>query len=75
MTMTIQEAREWMLFHWGADDGGTDLDWDKLVESFHAVFGRYPDEHEDAFGILKAHFQPTLTAEDIAEIQSHQSES
>jgi hypothetical protein len=69
MTTTLQEAREWVLFQWTADDGGTDLDWDMLVESFHAVFGRFPDENEDAFAILKNHIRPTVTTAEAEQFE------
>ena len=52
--MTRNEAREWVLYHWTADDGATDLDWERLVDAYLAIFGRMPGEDEDAFGALKA---------------------
>ena len=68
--MTATQAREWMLFHWTADDGGTDLDFDTLVEAYLATFGRMPAEDEDAFGALKAHILPTLTPNETNEIET-----
>ena len=55
-TMTADKAREWMRDHWNADEIGTDLDIDILDAAFEAVFGRLPDDSEDAFGALKKHF-------------------
>ena len=54
--MTITDAREWMLQHWDADEIGTDLDIDILDDAFAAIFGRLPEESEDAFAALKMHF-------------------
>ena len=68
--MTRTEAREWMIFHWTADDGGTDLDWERLVEAYLAIFERMPAEDEDAFGALKAHSLPTLTPNETNEIET-----
>lgn len=56
--MTREQAREWMLDHWDADEIGTDLDIAILDDAFAAVFGRLPGETEDAFGALKRHFNP-----------------
>ena len=67
--MTSNEAREWVLFHWTADDGATDLDWERLVDAYLAIFGRMPGEEEDAFGALKAHIQPTVTAVEVEEFE------
>jgi hypothetical protein len=55
--ITIEEAREWMIDHWNADEEGTDLDVEILDAAFAAVFGRLPNDDEDAFGALKHHFQ------------------
>ncbi len=68
--MTATQAREWMLFHWTADDDGTDLDWERLVEAYLAIFDRMPTEDEDAFGTLKAHILPTLTPTETNEIET-----
>ena len=68
--MTRNEAREWMLCHWTADDGGTDLDWERLLDAYLAIFDRMPAEDEDAFGTLKAHILPTLTTEETNEIET-----
>ncbi len=45
-----------MLDHWDADEIGTDLDINILDHAFAAIFGRLPDDDEDAFGALKKHF-------------------
>jgi len=50
--MTRNEAREWVFFHWTADDGGTDLDWERLLDAYLAIFARMPAEDEDAFATL-----------------------
>jgi hypothetical protein len=55
--MTPQQAREWMLCQWNADEDGTDLDWEALLDAHEALLGRLPDEDEDAFGNLKRHIQ------------------
>ncbi len=54
--LTPAQARGWMLDHWNADEIGTDLDIHILDDAFAAIFGRVPDESEDAFGALKKHF-------------------
>ena len=65
--MTATQVREWMIRHWSADDEGTDLDFDTLVEAYLATFDRMPAEDEDAFGTLKAHILPTLTSNETNE--------
>ncbi len=55
--MTADKAREWTKAHWDADETGTDLHYEILDDAFEAVFGRQPDDDEDAFGALKNHFQ------------------
>ena len=67
--MTRKEAREWVLYHWTADDGGTDLDWERLVDAYLAIFGRMPGEDEDAFGALKTHIRPTVTAAEAEQFE------
>ena len=67
--MTRTEAREWMIRHWSADDDGTDLDFDTLVDAYLATFGRMPAEDEDAFGALKAHIRPTVTATEAEQFE------
>ena len=67
--MTRTEAREWVLYHWTADDGGTDLDWERLVDAYLAIFDRMPGEDEDAFGALKAHIRPTVTAAEAGQFE------
>ena len=69
--MTASQAREWMISHWDADEVGTDLDTDILDDAHLAIFGRYPTGDEDAFGNLKNHLLPTLTAEETAEIETN----
>ncbi len=68
--MTRTQAREWMIRHWSADDDGTDLDFDTLVDAYLATFGRMPAEDEDAFGALKAHILSTLTPTETTEIET-----
>lgn len=68
--MTPQKSREWMLFHWNADEDGTDLDVDKLDEAHRAIIGSYPSEEEDAFGNMKNLLRPSLTDEEAAEIEA-----
>ena len=67
--MTRNEAREWVLFHWTADDGGTDLDWERLLDAYLATFDRMPAEEEDAFATLKAHIRPTVTAAEAEQFE------
>ena len=69
--MNSHQAREWMISHWDADEVGTDLDTNILDDAHHAIFGRYPTEEEDAFGNLKNHLLPTLTKEEVAEIETN----
>ena len=49
--MTATQAREWMIRHWSADDDGTDLDFDTLVEAYLAIFDRMPAEDEDRLAV------------------------
>jgi len=55
-TLTPAQARRWMLDHWDADEIGTDLDIDMLDDAFAAIYGRLPEESEDAFTAMKTHF-------------------
>ncbi len=67
--MTAQEARQWMICQWDADQLGTDLDWERLEGVYHSIFGCMPSEDGDAFGDLKNLIEPTLTAAESAEIE------
>ena len=69
--MTASQAREWMISHWDADEVGTDLDTDLLEDAHLAIFGFYPSDDDDAFGNLKNHLLPTLTAEEMAETETN----
>jgi hypothetical protein len=69
--MTPNQAREWMISHWDADEVGTDLDVEILDDAHFAILGRYPKHDEDAFGNLKNHLLPILSAEEVAEIETN----
>lgn len=60
----MNNAKDYMLRHWNADEIGTDLNSDTLDSAFEATFGRPPSEDEDTFGMLKAHYAQDLTDDD-----------
>jgi hypothetical protein len=71
MRMTPEEARNWTLSHWNADEDGTDLDIDRMDAAFAAVTGRLPDESDDALAALKKYFLPLLSEGEKHEIETN----
>ena len=61
-TMTRAQASEWVLRHWTADEDGTDLDWEALLDAHEGLLGRLPGEDEDALGNLRRHIRSILAA-------------
>ena len=68
--MTRAEASEWVLRHWMADEDGTDLDWEALLDAHEALLGRLPGEDEDALGSLRRHIRSVLAAAPAGESET-----